>query len=133
MIASISILLALVLIILVLVWVNVHSAHKKKPLVTVYLKIFLNHFQLIQVIAAINFGWPNLIQKVMNYQQLLAQLPTKIISFDCFLIDNVTGSDPTFRFNYLRLGAFVAMPFIVFIVSYLFWSIKGCCSKYTSE
>ena len=72
MIASIGILLALILIILVLVGVNVRSAHKKKPLVTVYLKIFLNHFQLIQVIATIDFGWPNLIQKVMNYQQLLA-------------------------------------------------------------
>ena len=30
----------------------------KKPIYSVYLKILLNHLQLMQVIAKINFGWP---------------------------------------------------------------------------
>ena len=133
MIITFSLLVALLLIIGVLVSVNVRSAFNKKPMITVLLKIFVNHFQLIQVIASIDFGWPNLVSKLMRYQQLLAQLPTKIISFDCFMIDYVTGADPSLRLNYLKLGAFVAMPLLVFTVSYFFWLIKSCCSKYTSE
>lgn len=54
------------------------------------MKIILNHFQMLQALATIKFGWPNLLQSILNYQKYLASLPTEVISFDCIMIDFVS-------------------------------------------
>ena len=45
------------------------------------------------------------------------------------MIDYVTGPNPDIRFNYLRLITFYSLPIAVILLSFLFWSIKGCCSR----
>ena len=60
-------------------------------------------------------------------------MPTQVLSFDCFLIDYITGPDPEQRFNYVRLFCFYLLPVLVIILSYLFWLIKGCTSKLTKQ
>ena len=88
---------------------------------------------MLMVISMIPFGWPNLIQTVLEYQRYIAALPTQIISFDCMMIDYFTGPDPDSRFNYIRLYSFYALPLIIIPISFLFWFIKGCCSGLTTE
>ena len=61
---------------------------------SVYMKIFLNHFQIMEAIAKIKFGWPGLIQLILNLQQNITSLTAELISFDCILIDYFTGPDP---------------------------------------
>ena len=56
-------------------------------------------------------------------------MPTQVISFDCFMIDYVTGADPLFTFNYLRLVMFFILPVVVMIISFIFWFTKGICSR----
>ena len=58
-------------------------------------------------------------------------MPTRIISFDCIMIDFITGPDPEQRFNYVRLILFYFLPLLVVIVCYIFWLIKGCISRLT--
>ena len=70
------------------------GSSQKKPLTPVYFKIFLNHFQILQAIAEINFGWPDVIQAIIEFQKYIASLPTRIISFDCIMIDYITGPEP---------------------------------------
>jgi len=43
------------------------GSNLQRPLTSVYIKIFLNHFQLLQVISKIKFGWPTMIQELLNY------------------------------------------------------------------
>ena len=52
-------LLLLLVFVVILVRAALQASALKKPLYAVYLKIFLNHYQLLQVIAAIDFGWPD--------------------------------------------------------------------------
>lgn len=49
------------------------------------------------------------------------------------MIDYITGPDPDVRFNYLRLLTFYLLPIVAIIVSFIFWLIKGCCSKMTAQ
>ena len=51
-------LLMLIAAVIILVRVTIKTSNEAKPLSTVYLKVFLNHFQILQVISKIRFGWP---------------------------------------------------------------------------
>ena len=69
----------------------------------------------------------------MNYQSLITALPTQVISFDCFMIDNVTGPDSDLSFAYLRLLTFYVLPVVIIIISFLVWLCKGCCNSAMSR
>jgi len=121
--------LALISAIITLVKMTMRGSQTRRPLSSVYLKVFLNHFQMLQVISKIKFGWPNIIQQVLHYQQYISSLPTQVISFDCLMIDYLTGPGPEFSFNYLRLVTFATLPVIVIIFSFFFWLVRGCLSS----
>ena len=38
---------------------QLYSVATKKPIHSVYYKIFMNHFQLIAAVQSINFSWPS--------------------------------------------------------------------------
>lgn len=70
---------------------------------------------------------------ILNFQKFIVTLPTEVISFDCLLIDFVTGPDPDLRFNYIRITFFYALPVLVILISYLFWLCKGKLSNLTQQ
>ena len=119
--------LLVIFVVGVLVKISMRGSSMHQPLHPVYMKIFLNHFQILQIISKIKFGWPESIQEVLRFQAYISSIPTKVISFDCLLIDNFTGADPEHRFNYIRLYFFYSLPLIVVILSFIFWFIRGCC------
>ena len=84
-------LIVLISAIVLLVKVTIQGTHWQRPLSSGYIKICLNHLQLLHVIQSIKFGWPDIIQEILRYQQYLIMIPTQIISFDCFMIDFVVG------------------------------------------
>ena len=47
------------------------------------------------------------------------------------MIDNMTGADPKFTFNYTRLVLFYILPVLVMILSFIFWFTKGICTRQT--
>lgn len=105
----------------------------KKPIYSVYLKILVNHLQLLQVIAKINFGWPKAIQEILNLQAFMAALPERIISVDCLLIDTVFELATPIRLFYTRLISFNLIPFVIVIISVVFWAIKKAINKFSNK
>ena len=105
----------------------------KKPIYSVYLKILVNHLQLLQVIAKINFGWPKAIQEILNLQAFMAALPERIISVDCLLIDTVFEFATPIRLFYTRLISFNLIPFVIVIISVVFWAIKKAINKFSNK
>ena len=73
---SCGFLIAAIAAIVVLVKTTMRGSNHQKPLTPVYIKIFLNHFQIIQAVSTIKFGWPTLIQAVLDFQSIFANLPT---------------------------------------------------------
>jgi len=60
--------LGAVIIVAFLVRSTLQSADKARPIHSVYLKIMANHFQIIGIIANINFSWPSEIQVIYTSQ-----------------------------------------------------------------
>lgn len=60
--------LAAIAAVIMLVRTSMRGSNQVKPLASVYMKLFLNHFQILQVVSTIKFGWPDLIQSVLNIQ-----------------------------------------------------------------
>ena len=76
------------------------------------------------MISTIKFGWPEPVQEVLRYQQYVSSLPAQVISFDCLMIDYITGPSPKFSFNYMRLTTFTALPFAAIVLSFIFWTLR---------
>ena len=113
----------LVLLVLFLVRATLLSVHTKRPLYQVFLKIFLNHFQLLAAVAQIDFKWPPMIQEIISAQKVIAEIPIRMLSVDCLMMDIFPNEESSLRLNYVRLILFTLMPFIIAIISSLFW----CC------
>jgi len=57
----IALIFVLVIVIMLLVKSTLGGVEMRKPLYSVYLKIFLNHFQILAAVSQIDFKWPVLI------------------------------------------------------------------------
>lgn len=53
--------------VILLVMTTMQGSNQRKPLISVYMKIFLNHFQILQAVSTIKFGWPDMIQDILSY------------------------------------------------------------------
>lgn len=60
------------------------SAMNPSP-TSVYIKIMMNHLQLIMITASFNFEWPNSIVSFFETVSPIATASDNLISFDCFL------------------------------------------------
>ena len=56
-----ALIILLIAVIMFLVRSTLNGVEMKKPLYQVYLKIFLNHFQILAAVTQIDFKWPPLI------------------------------------------------------------------------
>ena len=70
-----------------LVKMTLSGSDLKRPLYQVFLKIFLNHFQILAAVSTIDFRWPNIIQLVLDTQEGVATAVVQLLSFDCIVID----------------------------------------------
>ena len=65
--------------------VTLASTLAKKSNISVYLKILTNHLQLIVITLNFDLDWPSEVSKVSETAKPLADVSSRIISFDCFL------------------------------------------------
>ena len=72
-------------VIVVFIKVSLVSMRRKKSNLSVLLKIMTNHFQLIMLTASFNLQWPNQVQAIFDSTRPVADVSSRIFSFDCFL------------------------------------------------
>ena len=53
-----------------------------KNLQSVYIKILMNHLQLIFLTASFDFDWPKRVQKYFETTEPVANGPSQLLSFD---------------------------------------------------
>ena len=64
---------------------TLQGARSKNNVTSIFVKILLNHIQLILLTASFNFKWPALVLDLFDVAKPVAQVSTQILSFDCFL------------------------------------------------
>ena len=135
--ASNSIRLA-VIFILVAVFVffmvksTIESAIKKKAVHSVYLRIMMNHLQMIVLTASFNLDWPQLVIDFFNSITPITNASKQLLSFDCFLDSrdpedtNPSAEGDGLRVTYIKLIMVEALPAIMTLVAILIWLLVAC-------
>jgi hypothetical protein len=59
---------------------------------SVYIKILMNHLQLIMITSSFNFDWPESLVSFFETVAPIATASDNLVSFDCFLDDRAEGS-----------------------------------------
>ena len=111
---------------------TLNSAAQPKNLTSVYMKILMNHFQLILLVSSFNFKWPAQLEKFFSSSSTVSSASTQIISVDCFLTSakNIVNLDQDyFSTFFVKLMIFALMPFLIAIASYGFWAVNKCIKK----
>ena len=77
--------ISLIAIAAISMWVTLSSMRSKKSNTSVYLKMLTNHLQLVLITLNFDLDWPSEINELNNSAKPLADVSSRIISFDCFL------------------------------------------------
>ena len=118
---------------------TLNSAAQPKNLTSIYMKILMNHFQLILLVSSFNFKWPEQLEVFFKQTAPVSEASTQVISIDCFL----TGTSKTatsiisndgnyFHTFFVKLLIFALLPLILGSVSYGFWWLHMKIKKMTA-
>ncbi len=58
---------------------------KNEYFLSVYLRIFMNHIQMLIIIAVFNLDWGLFVIEMFKVIYPVANSPTQLFSFECFL------------------------------------------------
>ncbi|CDW79966.1 UNKNOWN [Stylonychia lemnae] len=107
------------------------GALEKKNAVSIYMKILMNHFQLILLVSSFNFSWPEEVTSFFSSSSPVAESSSQIFSIDCFMTGQGSSDDQSnlFRTFFLKLLAFALLPILLACASYGFWFLNQKIKK----
>ena len=118
------ILLAVIVGIVIMIRSTLAGALQRKNIQSVYIKILMNHLQLIVLTASFDFDWPNAVLTLFETTEPVAQASSHILSFDCFLDQRSNSNDTNLiRLYYQKMIMYALLPLILAFWSFTFWSL----------
>ena len=121
------IMIAVLIGIVIMVRSTLASALERKNIQSVYIKILMNHLQLIVLTASFDFDWPKTVLKLFKATEPVAQVTTQVFSFDCFLDQRSdTGDDNTIRLYYQKMIMYAVCPILMTLGSVIYWKLYSC-------
>jgi hypothetical protein len=94
------------------------GAIQRKNVQSVYIKILLNHIQLIVLTASFDFDWPSSVVSIFETTEPVATVATQVLSFDCFLDqrseNDESGEDSNIiRIYYQKMVMYAVLPLLL--------------------
>eukprot|EP00347_Sterkiella_histriomuscorum_P011011 403374086 len=135
----IFIIIAIILLIIFLIRSTLQGALNKRNITNIFMKILLNHFQLIMMTASFDFEWSEQTLEFFTGSKQVATVSTQIFSLDCFLdqriqyyntnyvIENEVLSykpsyqDTQVRIFFQKMIMIALLPFILVLFCYVGW------------
>ena len=109
------------------------GALNKKDIQSVYIKILVNHFQLLTITASFDFRWSPQIIDMLDTAEPVSDVSTHIFSFDCFLDGRSTDDDTSsMRTYYQKMIIYALLPILLALCSAIFWKVFYCIKPPTN-
>jgi len=111
------------IIILILV-----SSQQKTRYLHVYLRSLINHVQLILIIAAFNYNWPDSLQSFFDISRPFSQPFSEFIELDCLTHNYERGKNNNtvgLRLYFIQVLFLALLPIIFVGFSWLGWKIQN--------
>ena len=129
----ILILIAVIVAIVVIIRSTLASASQRKNVQSVYIKLLMNHLQLLILTSSFEFDWPSRVVKLFETSEPVARVSTQVMSFDWFLDqrsendDGSTQSDGNLiRLYYQKMIMYALLPLVLALGSFTFWTLYFC-------
>ncbi|CDW88933.1 UNKNOWN [Stylonychia lemnae] len=104
---------------------TLNSAREEKNVTSIYLKILVNHLQLISLIQSFKFDFPDELTNFFSGTgDVKDSTSTQILSLDCFLDNRINNNDqmnPQLFFQKLIIIAVI--PFLIVFIVLIIWTI----------
>ena len=105
--------LAAIIIIVIIIRSTLEGALVRKNLQSVYMKILMNHLQLILLTSSFDFDWPDNVKEFYDSTKPVSQVSNQLISFDCFLDKRSEGNDSNIiRIYWQKMIMYAVMPLV---------------------
>ena len=125
-----GILIAVLVGIVFMIKSTLNGALQRKNIQSVYIKILMNHLQLIYLTSSFDFDWPDNVVELFEASEPVAQVSQQILSFDWFLDQRTDSSDAnTVRLFYQKMIMYALLPLLLALGSVGFWYIYYWCRK----
>ena len=105
--------MAAIIIVVIIIKSTLEGALVRKNLQSVYMKILMNHFQLILLTSSFDFDWSKNVKNFFDNTKTGAQVSNQLISFDCFLDKRSEGNDShIIRIYWQKMIMYALMPLV---------------------
>ena len=121
--------LAIIIGIVFIIRSTLSGVLQKKNLQSVYIKLLMNHLQLLVLTASFNLRWPDNVNSFFKSSSSVAQVYSQLLSLDWFLDQRGGGGSNLIRLYYQRMIMYALIPLIMAICSFLFWALYFCFKK----
>ncbi|OMJ91265.1 hypothetical protein SteCoe_6244 [Stentor coeruleus] len=108
----------------IFVQTTLRTAFSPKAITSIYIKIFTNYLQLVFLTTQFKLEWPSYVLEIFNVQKSASSVSEQIFSVDCYLSKDENSGSSTDAY-YTKLVFLALLPFIILIVSFIFW--MGIC------
>ncbi|TNV74981.1 hypothetical protein FGO68_gene13540 [Halteria grandinella] len=117
----IVVIIGVALFLTLLIVSNLNSALKDKNYLAVFLRVLLNHLQVLTLSGSFDLNWPSMLLSFYRNIQPFGETSSQILSLDCFL--NSYSKDNLQRVFLIRVMILAGLPIIAIGVSYAVWNI----------
>ncbi|CDW87963.1 UNKNOWN [Stylonychia lemnae] len=130
-----AIFLGVVLVVVVMIRSTLNGAKNTDQITSIYLKILLNHFQLLLMTASLDFSWSEEIVNFFKATNQVATVSTQVFSVDCFLDTRTEKNESSMenRIFFMKLVIVALLPFFLSLACKLFWMIYNGIKKTISK
>jgi len=129
----IATLLFTIVLIVLMIKSTMAGAVEKKNVTSIFMKILMNHMQLITLTASFNFSWPEQVLAFFSAVKPASSASTQVLSVDCFLgskSNSTTPDESGMRVFWQKMIMYALMPFLLALVSYIVWWVHSAYKKY---
>ncbi|CDW87526.1 UNKNOWN [Stylonychia lemnae] len=121
---------------------TLQGAKEKNNVTSIFMKILLNHIQLILLTASFDFKWPDEVLELFDTAKPVAAISTQIISFDCFLDQRneeqqsesqTNAENGQIRIFFQKLIFLAILPLVLAAITIGIWQIIRLIKKNNVE
>lgn len=116
----IFLIISIFIIAAIFVQTTLRTAFSPKAITSIYIKIFTNYLQLVFLTTQFKLEWPSYVLEIFNVQKSASSVSEQIFSVDCYISKDGNSEASTDTY-YTKLVFLALLPFIIFIVSLIFW------------
>eukprot|EP00357_Protocruzia_adherens_P033050 CAMPEP_0115027882 /NCGR_PEP_ID=MMETSP0216-20121206/35873_1 /TAXON_ID=223996 /ORGANISM="Protocruzia adherens, Strain Boccale" /LENGTH=591 /DNA_ID=CAMNT_0002403767 /DNA_START=491 /DNA_END=2266 /DNA_ORIENTATION=- len=120
-----TIMLAGISIVYILVKTTLACATGTKSLHSVYIKIMMNHFQVIGILSTLNLAWPDGAKTFLRIHYFTNAAATQVLSLDCLF----SYMFPNARLITVKLITMSLMPVILGCIAAIFLILISCKTR----